>query len=866
MTKKIIATFLCIILIVTLFPIGIISNAVSDDFTISITANNSTYHRGDTITYTIKIKQTGTLTAYGFNLNVPSSLTYIENTENSSATATLGFTGQGEGAGISVQKVNETQYYNFTGFGANSYKGTDEITLGTIKFKVNDNATYGDINLDVLKDDDLVANNESYGNKIININKSTVLLEQVKVPSTGVTILPLNSSVVAGKTVQLTATLAPNNSTDSVTWTSKDENVATVDSNGLVKGITKGDTKIVATTTSGKTAECSLSVSCNHSTTTKHEAVVSTCIQKGHAEYYTCDICGEIVSGSNEELPLADHSYGNWHAEVLPKHENQESLPGTKGYYQCSVCNKYFDKDYNEIKNLTIPAEEHKAQGDYKFDTKNHWKECACGIIMNTEAHKPSDTVKENVILATCTTDGSHEDVTYCSICGYEISRVKVVDKALGHTKGEMKTENVKAPTCEADGSHDEVYYCKKCNEEISRTTVTDKALGHKSSEVVKENVIPSTHLLEGSYDEVVYCSVCHKELSRVHKTTPVIPHSPKDESWENDENQHWQICGCGVKINIANHNPSEAVKENIKTPTCTEDGSHDEVVYCSVCHRELSRKNIIDVALGHKEEDKVKENIKAPTCTKDGSHDEVIYCSVCNKELSRTKVVDKALEHIGGKATCVKKAICTRCGEEYGELDKDNHTGNVEVKNAKEPTFTEEGYTGDKYCKDCGILLEKGTKIDKFVYKMLEGMDGEHEEKTKDSLTFRANGKLENLNTVYVDETKLTENVDYTAKSGSTIITLSHEYLNKLDVGTHTLKMNYNDGGFVTTEFKIAEVKNEEKNTNVTTNKTTITPKTSDESSMTLWIVGTILSGICLLGIIKWNIRRNKKSSKHLK
>lgn len=898
MTKKIIAIILCMILVVSLFPIGIISNATGDDFTISIIADKAVYHRGDTITYTVKIKQTGTLASYAFKLDVPNGLTYLDSTPSSSASKELGFNVDvSDYTTIDIIRnatTNEVENYIFSGLGLNAFSGTNEVTLGTIRFTVNKDITYGSYSMKV-KAGATAENTDSVA-KTIYTNNSNVVIEQVKVPSTSVTITPASLDVVVGKTTQLTAKLSPDDTTDNVTWKSEKESVATVDKNGLVKGISIGTTKIIATTTSGKTAEATINVKCNHSKTTKHEAVASTCKEQGHGEYYTCNICGAIISGSDKKLPLADHNYGEWHEEILPKHENKQSLPGTKGYYQCSVCGKYFDKNHNEIKDLTIPAEEHTAEGNYKFDTEKHWKECACGILMQEETHKPAEAVKENEVAATCTTDGSHDEVVKCSVCGYEISRTKVTDKATGHTKGEMKIENVKVATCTEEGSHDEVYYCTVCGEEISRTNVTDKALGHKPAEIVKENIVPATHSSEGTYDEVVYCSVCNTELSRKKKTTPMVPHSAKDDTWENDENNHWQICGCGVKINTATHTRTDAVKENVKAPTCTEEGSHDEVVYCSVCHRELSRTKVTDKAIGHKEAEAVKENIKEPTCTEDGSHDEVIYCSVCNEELSRIKVTDKALGHTGGTATCSHKAICTRCGKEYGELNSNNHTGNIEIKNAKEPTFVEEGYTGDKYCEDCGKLLEKGTKIDKFTYKMLDGMNGEHKEKTTDSLTFKSNGKLENLVSVFVDETKLTENVDYTTKSGSTIVTLSADYLNKLAVGEHKITMNYNDGGVVSTDFTISEVKNENKNTpeianeventatfeatnetediatpqvatETTENKQSITPKTSDESNMNLWITGTILSGICLLGILKWDIaKKNKRVSKHSK
>ena len=61
-------------------------------------------------------------------------------------------------------------------------------------------------------------------------------------------------------------------------------------------------------------------------------------------------------------------------------------------------------------------------------------------------------------------------------------------------------------------------------------------------------------------------------------------------------------------------HTPGEAVSESETEPTCTEPGSHDEVVYCSLCGEELSRETVEDPALGHTPED-VGE--AASTCEK---------------------------------------------------------------------------------------------------------------------------------------------------------------------------------------------------------------------------------------------------------
>ena len=64
-----------------------------------------------------------------------------------------------------------------------------------------------------------------------------------------------------GDTATLTATVTPANATDkTVTWTSNDDTVATVDANGVVTGVKAGTATITATTSNSKTAECTVEV------------------------------------------------------------------------------------------------------------------------------------------------------------------------------------------------------------------------------------------------------------------------------------------------------------------------------------------------------------------------------------------------------------------------------------------------------------------------------------------------------------------------------------------------------------------------------------------------------------------------------
>ena len=109
-------------------------------------------------------------------------------------------------------------------------------------------------------------------------------------------------------------------------------------------------------------------------------------------------------------------------------------------------------------------------------------------------------------------------------------------------------------------------------------------------------------------------------------------------------------------------------------------------------------------------------------------------YCEDCGKyfrdealtdEITKEETVIAALPHMthqGGTATCKDKAVCTICGEPYGELDPSNHVGGVEVRFAKEATCTEEGYTGDTYCLGCGAKIAEGKTLAKTAHQYQDG------------------------------------------------------------------------------------------------------------------------------------------------
>lgn len=71
---------------------------------------------------------------------------------------------------------------------------------------------------------------------------------------------------------------------------------------------------------------------------------------------------------------------------------------------------------------------------------------------------------------------------------------------------------------------------------------------------------------------------------------------------------------------------------------------------------------------------------------------------------------------------TGIKLYICKDGDDSYEEEIPATGHRNTELREKKEASCTEEGYTGDTYCKDCGTKLESGSVIAKTEHKWDEG------------------------------------------------------------------------------------------------------------------------------------------------
>ena len=95
-----------------------------------------------------------------------------------------------------------------------------------------------------------------------SINGANLGPHIMAVAVTGVTLNQTSASLLAGNTLQLTATVAPAGATnDDVTWSSSNTSRATVDSSGLVTAVSAGSATITVRTADGNyTATCALTI------------------------------------------------------------------------------------------------------------------------------------------------------------------------------------------------------------------------------------------------------------------------------------------------------------------------------------------------------------------------------------------------------------------------------------------------------------------------------------------------------------------------------------------------------------------------------------------------------------------------------
>jgi len=337
--------------------------------------------------------------------------------------------------------------------------------------------------------------------------------------------------------------------------------------------------------------------------------------------------------------------------------------------------------------------------------------------VLTATGHISGEPVIENNVAATCTEDGGYDKVTFCEICGDEISRERVPVEAFGHNWSNWEVTRV--ASCAVEG--EETRTCRIC--EATETKVIEK-LEHTPGEGDFENRKNQTCTEDGGYDFVVRCTECNEILSSEHEVYHAYGHEFGE--WEviteatcTQQGVQAATCSrCGEEhieyIPASGHDYSDWTVT--QEPTCTESGLEETV--CSRCHD--TQTNIIP-ALGHDADTPVTLNETYPTCTVDGGYDVVTTCWRCGELMESEHVVIPATGHqwdewyVAYNATCLEpgyeERVCTKClTTEQRELPMLDHTPIDPMKeNIIKPNCTEEGgYDMVTYCSSCNQVLSR--------------------------------------------------------------------------------------------------------------------------------------------------------------
>ena len=424
-----------------------------------------------------------------------------------------------------------------------------------------------------------------------------------------------------GQTVQLTASVLPNQAKDkTVTWTSSDLSVATVNSSGLVTAVGNGAATItVKTNNSAKTAVCKVTVD------------IPTAVAKG--EITAGSVAGK--PGQTVEVPI--------------------TLTKNPGIIAVQFHLKYDSSKLQliEIKDTGL-LESPQMNGNY---TANPyilaWGD---GMLENniTKTGKVGDTVTVAIKLS----DLSELSAIVIKI-NYDNSKLQLLSiEDTGFLTGydpDTTVDITSVPYSLSWGSGLSV-----CN-------------SGSSGEIAKLNfkILPTFTEGTENINATVYdaCDMDMNDVPFQNSTavgtitldTPVHEHTfgewttTKEPSCT-EKGEKKRICSsCEYEeteeIEMTEHIPGEW--ETVKEPTCTESGSKNQS--CTSCGKVPQEKSVD--SLGHDGQWTVT---KEATCTTPGLKKEI--CSRCNEVLSEQEI--SIISHIPGEWEIVKEATCTEEGK----------------------------------------------------------------------------------------------------------------------------------------------------------------------------------------------------------
>ena len=439
----------------------------------------------------------------------------------------------------------------------------------------------------------------------------------------------------------------------------------------------------------------------------------ATCTSEGYSGDQYCSKCNKILQ-KGQVIPKINHS---WDEGKITK-AAMCAVAGVKTY-TCTKCKtvkteaipatgKHQNTELRNKKEATCTAE------GYTGDT--YCKDCGAKLQTGKAIAKKSHTWDAGKITqaATCVKTGIK---TYtCTVC--KTTKTENVPATGNHKNTELR--NAKEATCTTEGYTGDTY-CKDCGAKLQTgNAIAKKSHTWDAGKITREATCAKAGI------KTYTCTVCKTTKTENvpatgnHKNTElrnVKEATCTEEGYTGDT--YCKDCGSkiasGQKISKTEHTWNSGVITT--SPTCVERGV--KIYTCNIC--QTTRTEELPATGNHQNTE--LRNAKEATCTAEGYTGD-IYCQDCGTKLQTGKAIAKKAHTwdagiVTKTATCtesgVKTYTCTLCAAtKTEELPATGNHENTELRDVREATCAEDGYTGDLYCKDCGTKLQTGKVIAK--------------------------------------------------------------------------------------------------------------------------------------------------------
>lgn len=184
----------------------------------------------------------------------------------------------------------------------------------------------------------------------------------------------------------------------------------------------------------------------------------ATCVADGNIEYYVCESCGKLFSDGEgvKEIDYSEtvipkgHSFGEWIDEIPPDSERD----GVKGHRDCLVCGKHFDRENNEITDLTIKKDQESSSETESGSDKTEESESEdgsqsesmadTGEPQESESDLPNSEGEDNIGSASSESKSGEESSSSDEQSGNSVSSDEQSSNSVssGNNGGEDKNES----------------------------------------------------------------------------------------------------------------------------------------------------------------------------------------------------------------------------------------------------------------------------------------------------------------------------------------------------------------------------------------------------------------------------------------